>query len=555
MCVHMCTRVLMLHAYTCASWPMQRRYAVAKQSHAVCCCLCLQCLGVSVSKLGARCAGEACCDVFFGMDAPEPRRFRHIHWHRGLKRWVAQLRGGRGGTLDSGLCQDALARKLAAQLGVRVATLTLTPRAEKKNSKYKYVYWKRVSATRECWQGLVKGTYLGVFRTELLAAKAVARHLGVPVVELQKSPASYFLRDVVLRFRATRIYWAPGVFIPPDLEAAVQHQTVSKAMYNAEAAYEILSVQGKYGPWKHALFKAWTANGRPSSRGLPPQARADNVVAVLRSACEFMHGHNLTAWVQHCGRGVAHHSGFVPMLLRMQVIRRAASGPLHLGLSKYAFTCRRSVQVSRCLQGLLLACDKLRGVLANPPRTCQQWRRLGVWSYGRIGKRVADYGRAFGMQVWVWGGPDSTARARADGFEVAPSREAFFEETDVLSLQIRLSPSSRGIVRREDLDRMKPTALIVNTSRAELIEPGALVDALKAGRPGFAAIDTFEEEPILGAAHPLLALPNALCTPHLGFVEQDNYENYYGTAFRNAVAFAAGTPQGVVNPEALARRR
>jgi D-3-phosphoglycerate dehydrogenase len=159
------------------------------------------------------------------------------------------------------------------------------------------------------------------------------------------------------------------------------------------------------------------------------------------------------------------------------------------------------------------------------------------------------------MQVWVWGGPDSTARARADGFEVAPSREAFFEETDVLSLQIRLSPSSRGIVRREDLDRMKPTALIVNTSRAELIEPGALVDALKAGRPGFAAIDTFEEEPILGAAHPLLALPNALCTPHLGFVEQDNYENYYGTAFRNAVAFAAGTPQGVVNPEALARRR
>jgi len=388
MCVHMCTRVLMLHAYTCASWPMQRRYAVAKQSHAVCCCLCVQCLGVSVSKLGARCAGEACCEVLFGMDAPEPRRFRHIHWHRGLKRWVAQLRGGRGGTLDSGLCQDALARKLAAQLGVRVATLTLTPRAEKKNSKYKYVYWKRVSATRECWQGLVKGTYLGVFRTELLAAKAVARHLGVPVVELQKSPASYFLRDVVLRFRATRIYWAPGVFIPPDLEAAVQHQTVSKAMYNAEAAYEILSVQGKYGPWKHALFKAWTANGRPSSRGLPPQARADNVVAVLRSACEFMHGHNLTAWVQHCGRGVTHHSGFVPMLLRMQVIRRAASGPLHLGLSKYAFTCRRSVQVSRCLQGLLLACDKLRGVLASPPRTCQQWRRL----YGEYCAVLRDAG-------------------------------------------------------------------------------------------------------------------------------------------------------------------
>jgi len=110
-------------------------------------------------------------------------------------------------------------------------------------------------------------------------------------------------------------------------------------------------------------------------------------------------------------------------------------------------------------------------------------------------------------------------------------------------------------VRREDLARMKPTALIVNTSRAELIEPGALVDALKAGRPGFAAVDTFEDEPILGASHPLLALPNALCTPHLGFVEQDNYENYYGTAFRNIVAFAAGTPQGLVNPEALSRGR
>ncbi len=182
-------------------------------------------------------------------------------------------------------------------------------------------------------------------------------------------------------------------------------------------------------------------------------------------------------------------------------------------------------------------------------------RRLGVWSYGRIGKQVAQYGRAFGMPVWVWGGAESTARARADGFEVAPSREAFFEQSDVISLQIRLSPTSRGIVRREDLARMKPSALIVNTSRAELIEPGALVEALKAGRPGFAAVDTFEEEPILGAAHPLLALPNALCTPHLGFVEKDNYEAYYGTAFRNIVAFAEGKPQGLVNPEALAKRR
>ncbi len=180
-------------------------------------------------------------------------------------------------------------------------------------------------------------------------------------------------------------------------------------------------------------------------------------------------------------------------------------------------------------------------------------RRLGIWSYGRIGRQVARYGRAFGMHVWVWGREASTNDARADGFEVAPSREAFFAESDAVCLHIRLEPQTRGIVVRADLDRMRPDAVLVNTIRAELIAPGALAEALRAGRPGFAAVDVFEQdrEPVLGGNHPLLALPNALCTPHIGYVERDNYESYFGTAFDNIVAFAEGRPQNLVNPEAL----
>ncbi|CAM3732480.1 D-2-hydroxyacid dehydrogenase family protein [Bordetella sputigena] len=178
-------------------------------------------------------------------------------------------------------------------------------------------------------------------------------------------------------------------------------------------------------------------------------------------------------------------------------------------------------------------------------------QRLGVWSYGRIGKQVANYGRAFGMKVWVWGGPGSTTQARQDGIEVAPSREAFFAESDVLTLHLRLGPATQAAIGAADLARMKTTALIVNTSRAELIAPGALEAALHAGRPRYAAVDTFESEPILGADHPLLRLPNALCTPHLGFVEKDNYEAYFGTAFDNINAFCAGTPTNLVNPEVL----
>lgn len=175
-------------------------------------------------------------------------------------------------------------------------------------------------------------------------------------------------------------------------------------------------------------------------------------------------------------------------------------------------------------------------------------RTLGVWSYGRIGRMVAGYGRAFGMRVWVWGRAGSTAEARADGFEAAPSREAFFAASDVVSLHVRLTAETRGLVTAADLARMQPDALIVNTSRAELVAPGALEAALAAGRPGFAAVDVFEEEPVLGARHPLLAMSNAVCTPHLGYVERDNYELYLGTAFANVLAFAAGNPTHLADP-------
>ena len=177
-------------------------------------------------------------------------------------------------------------------------------------------------------------------------------------------------------------------------------------------------------------------------------------------------------------------------------------------------------------------------------------RTLGIWGYGKIGQLVAGYGRAFGMQVIVWGSERSRERARVDGHLAAPSREAFFEVTDVLSLHLRLHDETRGIVKLESLSRMKPTALLVNTSRAELIEEGALVSALNRGRPGMAAVDVFESEPIL-QGHPLLRLENAVCTPHIGYVEQDSYELYFRAAFDNVVHFIAGTPTNIVNPEAL----
>ena len=181
-------------------------------------------------------------------------------------------------------------------------------------------------------------------------------------------------------------------------------------------------------------------------------------------------------------------------------------------------------------------------------------RTLGVYSYGRIGSVVAGYGKAFGMKVLVWGREASLARAHAEGYASARSREAFFEECDVISLHLRFNSATRGIVTAADLARMKTTALLVNTSRAGLIEPGALVDALKRGRPGMTAVDVYEEEPVLNAAHPLLALDNALCTPHIGYVTRSGYEGMFGSIFDQILAYAAGKPVNVVYPEVLKSR-
>jgi D-3-phosphoglycerate dehydrogenase len=178
-------------------------------------------------------------------------------------------------------------------------------------------------------------------------------------------------------------------------------------------------------------------------------------------------------------------------------------------------------------------------------------KTLGIYGYGRIGTVVAGYGRAFGMKVTVWAREASRQRARHDGYHVSPSKEAFFSECDVISLHMRLVEGTRGIVSAGDLARMKPASLLVNTSRAPLIEPGALMAALQSGRPGMAAVDVYEEEPILDACHPLLAVGNVVCTPHIGYVTRDEYEIQFSDIFDQIVAYAAGTPTHVVNPQAL----
>jgi len=177
-------------------------------------------------------------------------------------------------------------------------------------------------------------------------------------------------------------------------------------------------------------------------------------------------------------------------------------------------------------------------------------RTLGLFGYGKIGALVAGYGRAFGMKVLVWGREGSQERGRLAGYSIAPDEETFFAQADILSLHLRLTPETRGLVTAAHLALMKPDALLVNTSRAELITSGALEAALRVGRPGFAAVDVYEEEPILGANHPLLQLDNTICTPHLGYVEKDSYELYLGQAFDQVLAFAAGQPSNAVNPEA-----
>jgi len=187
--------------------------------------------------------------------------------------------------------------------------------------------------------------------------------------------------------------------------------------------------------------------------------------------------------------------------------------------------------------------------------TTLRGKTLGIYGYGRIGQVVAGYGREFGMNVLIWAREATLAQARADGHATAVSKTEFFEQCDVISLHMRLVEATRHIVTAADLARMKPTALLVNTSRAPLIEPDALVNALRAGRPGMAAVDVYEDEPLRDTSHPLLNMPNVVCTPHLGYVSRDEYEIQFTDIFDQINAYAAGAPINVVNPEVLPTAR
>jgi D-3-phosphoglycerate dehydrogenase len=182
-------------------------------------------------------------------------------------------------------------------------------------------------------------------------------------------------------------------------------------------------------------------------------------------------------------------------------------------------------------------------------------KTLGIYGYGRIGAVVAGYGKAFGMKVLVWAREPALAKARADGYETAAGKAAFFEQSDVISLHMRLVDATRGIVKADDLARMKPTAILVNTSRAPLVEQNALVNALRAGRPGFAAVDVFEKEPLRDTGDPLLIMDNVIATPHIGYVSRDEYELQFTDIFDQIVAYATGTPTNVVNPGVMTTRR
>jgi D-3-phosphoglycerate dehydrogenase len=196
-----------------------------------------------------------------------------------------------------------------------------------------------------------------------------------------------------------------------------------------------------------------------------------------------------------------------------------------------------------------------RGVWQTGVGSTLRGKTLGIFGYGRIGTAVASYGKAFGMNILLWASEKSRSRAVADGWVVAAGKDDFFERSDIVSLHMRLVEATRGIVTAQDLSRMKPSALIVNTSRAPLIAPAALVDALRTGRPGMAAVDVFEKEPLRDPGHPLLKMENVIATPHIGYVTKDEYELQFSDIFDQVVAYAAGTPINVVNPSALTSRR
>lgn len=229
------------------------------------------------------------------------------------------------------------------------------------------------------------------------------------------------------------------------------------------------------------------------------------------------------------------------------------TAPAELAWALIMAASRRIPQYAAMLQMGLWQSTSLapeRNVLG----TVLKGRTLGIWGYGKIGHLIAGYGKAFGMDVMIWGREASREQAQRDGYRAAASKEEFFAVSDVLSLHLRLNDATRGIVGADDLARMKPTALLVNTSRAELVAEGALQAALEKGQPGFAALDVFETEP-LPADSPLLKMENVLATPHLGYVEQDSYELYFRAAFQNVVDFANGAPRNVLNPAAFALPR
>ncbi|MGB3104177.1 D-2-hydroxyacid dehydrogenase family protein [Sphingobacterium siyangense] len=210
--------------------------------------------------------------------------------------------------------------------------------------------------------------------------------------------------------------------------------------------------------------------------------------------------------------------------------------------------------IMNALRGLPKALSDMdKGLWQTNIGDCVAGKTIGIWSYGKIGKRIAQYARAFGAQVIVWGSENSREEAVRDGFLAAASKSDFFHFSDVVTLHLRLVPETRGVVKLEDLRSMKPTALFVNTSRAELVEEGALLTALETGVPGMAAVDVYESEPIFDPNYPLLQRPNVLCTPHIGYVEKNGYEQLFRLAFENIVAFSEGDPQHIANPAVLTR--
>ena len=262
----------------------------------------------------------------------------------------------------------------------------------------------------------------------------------------------------------------------------------------------------------------------------------------------------------------------IEQLPRLKLFSQTGRGTHHIdlaacterGIAVVAGTSASPYTVAEHTWGLILAALRRipedaalmkRGTFRSSFSGVLHGRTLGIFGLGTIGKLVAAPAAGFGMRVLVYGREASLAAARAAGYSVAAGKRELFEQSDVLCLLVRLSDATRGIVTADDLARMKPTALLVNTARGQLIAPGALVEALKKGRPGFAAVDVYEKEPVLNGDHPLLKLDNALCTPHTAWLEKETYETYFGQAFDNILAFIGGSPVNVVNPEVLARRR